>query len=173
MSEAADDAKPRRQVVVRKPEPTDDLTWQVGEVSIARCLETVAEMSPRYLLPDLSHELVAGLPEWAAPFFTPDGMMLLSVHSFVVQSGELTVVVDTCIGDHSDHSLAGDAGFVDRLAAAIPGGLGSTVISRPILRLARTRLLLIAILRRTLERKAFASWTMTNLNGPIAILPVA
>ena len=44
MSEAADDAKPRRQVVVRKPEPADDLTWQVGEVSIARCLETVAEM---------------------------------------------------------------------------------------------------------------------------------
>jgi glyoxylase-like metal-dependent hydrolase (beta-lactamase superfamily II) len=123
MSEAADDAKPGRRVVVHKPQPADALTWRVGEVSIARCLETVTEMSPRYLLPDLSRELVAGLPEWAGPFFTPAGMMLLSVHSFVVQSGDLTVVVDTCIGDHSDHSLPGDAEFVDRLAAAIPGGL--------------------------------------------------
>ncbi len=111
------------EVVVHQPEPADSLTWQVGNVTVQRCLETVTEMSPRYLLPGLSRELVASLPDWTAPFFTPEGMMLLSVHSFVVQSGGLTVVVDTCIADHSDHPLPGDAEFANRLAAAIPGGL--------------------------------------------------
>ncbi len=82
----------------------------------------MVEMSPRFLLPDLSQELLDSCGDWKAPFFTEDGGMLLSVHSFVILSGDLTVVVDTCIAAHGENMLPGDPTFDQRLQAVIPGG---------------------------------------------------
>lgn len=114
-----------REIDIHHEDPDDALRWHIGEVEVVRVEESVVEMSPRYLLPELSQDLLDSCGDWTKPFFTDDGRMLLSVHSFVVFSGGLTVVVDTCVGAHGDQPLPGDAGFGDRLARVIPGGLGA------------------------------------------------
>ncbi|MGI9645310.1 MAG: MBL fold metallo-hydrolase [Ilumatobacteraceae bacterium] len=114
-----------RRVVVRHEDPADALRWWVGEVIITRVPEGVIELSPRWLLPDLSRELLASCGDWVAPYFTTDGRMLLSMHSFVVESGDNVVVVDTCVGAHTPRPLPGDDGFGARLTQALPDGLES------------------------------------------------
>ena len=99
------------------------LSWTVGDVTIIRVEERGLAIEPRFIVPGLTPDVVDPLREWAAPFVTEDGRMLLSVHAFVVVDGATTVVVDTCVGPHRDRPLPGDDAFVDRLAAAIDGGL--------------------------------------------------
>ncbi|MCP3935715.1 MAG: MBL fold metallo-hydrolase [Actinomycetia bacterium] len=124
MSELSESRASRdRQLVVHHEDPASPLRWRVGDVEVVRVEESVIEMSPRYLLPDLSQELLDSCGEWVSPFFAEEGQMLLSIHSFVVFSGDNTVVVDTCIAEHTQRRLPGDSGFGERLAAAIPGGL--------------------------------------------------
>ncbi len=101
------------------------LRWQVGDVEITRVEERVLAVEPKYIVPGLTPAVVDPLREWAAPFVTADGRMLLSVHAFVVIDGARTIVVDTCVGPHRDRPLPGDDEFVDRLDAAIPGGLAA------------------------------------------------
>lgn len=101
------------------------LRWRVGDVEITRVEERVLAVEPRHIVPGLTPDVVDPLRDWAAPFVTADGRMLLSVHTFVVIDGEHTIVVDTCVGPHHDRPLPGDDGFVDRLHAAIPGGLAA------------------------------------------------
>ena len=49
--------------------------------------------------------------------------MLLSVHSFVIEAGGTTIVVDTCAGMHDGRPLPGDPDFLDRLDDEIDGGV--------------------------------------------------
>ena len=122
--EAAAEQRSSMPPLVTHTEPVEGaLTWQIGQVTVRRLVESVIELPPRALLPDLGAELVASCGEWAAPFFTEDGAtMLLSVHSFVIEGGGATIVVDTCIADHSPHVLPGGFGFVDKLNRGITGG---------------------------------------------------
>ncbi len=97
------------------------LTWTIGSVRITRVEERVVDMPWGGLIPT-SPELVDGCQPWISPFMSADHTkLLLSVHSFVVTTPETCIVVDTCIG-RDDLSIAGDAGFGDRLAEALPGG---------------------------------------------------
>jgi len=102
----------------------EHLSWTIGDVTVVRVEERVMAIEPRFIVPGLTPAVIDPLRAWAAPFVTDDGRMLLSVHAFVVTDGDTTVVVDTCVGPHRDRPLPGDDSFVDRLAAAIDGGLG-------------------------------------------------
>jgi glyoxylase-like metal-dependent hydrolase (beta-lactamase superfamily II) len=99
------------------------LRWQIGDVSITRVEETVTPVRPDVLVSDLDQTHIDAQRPWVGPYFTPDGDLLLSVHSFVVESAGTTVVVDTCRGTEGDHPLPVDPGFLDRLGQAIEGGI--------------------------------------------------
>lgn len=101
------------------------LRWRVGAVEVTRVEERVMAVDPRHIVPGLTASVVDPLRDWAAPFVTGDGRMLLSVHAFVVVDGATTIVVDTCVGPHRDRPLPGDDGFLGRLDATIDGGLGT------------------------------------------------
>ena len=101
------------------------LSWTIGDVTVVRVEERVMAIEPRFIVPGLTPAVIDPLRAWAAPFVTDDGRMLLSVHAFVVTDGDTTVVIDTCVGPHRDRPLPGDDSFVDRLAAAIDGGLAA------------------------------------------------
>ena len=100
-----------------------NLSWRVGDVTITRVEESVTPVPAAYLLPDITIEQIDAERPWISPFFTADGDLLLSVHSFVVRSGGTTVVVDTCAGLHEGRPLDGDPTFLGRLADAVDGGL--------------------------------------------------
>lgn len=99
------------------------LRWSVGEIEIRRIEEAITPVPPEALVPDLTSNEIAERLAWAEPYVTTSGLLLLSVHSFVVRCGQRVVVVDTCVGIGSDHPLPSDPTFPDRLAAEIDGGL--------------------------------------------------
>ena len=99
--------------------------WNVGEVRVTRVVEREVEFPASGLLPELTSEIIDGLGEWASPYFTADHKIRLSIHSFIVQSPDTTMVVDTCVGAHTERMIPGDAEFGDRLVNALPGGLAS------------------------------------------------
>jgi glyoxylase-like metal-dependent hydrolase (beta-lactamase superfamily II) len=115
--------------MVHHEDPADALSWRIGDVTISRVEESVIELPWRWLLPDATPELIDDCRPWIAPFVLDDPMtMLLSMHTFVVQSGGLTVVVDTCVGGDIERPLPGDPEFGSRLDAAIPGGFAAVDI---------------------------------------------
>lgn len=101
----------------------DRLEWRVGAVRIVRVAEWVGAVPHGAVLPGMVPELVDAQRPWIDPFVAEDGRMLLSVHSFVVQSGDTTIVVDTCVGAHGERPLPHDDAFPEVLAAEVDGGL--------------------------------------------------
>lgn len=101
-----------------------NLTWTVGDVTITRVEEAVTWLDGTALMPDFTPEVLMPHTEWLMPHFFSDrnNKMALSIHTFVVQSQDKTIVVDTCVGE-GERSLPSDPTFPDRLAEAIDGGL--------------------------------------------------
>lgn len=105
--------------------PAEPLSWRIGNVAITRVLESLTPVPASYLLTNLTPEHVSSQRPWIDPFFDTDGSLLLSVHSFVVVSSGVTIVVDTCAGMHEGRRLDGDPTFLDRLDRSIDGGLAA------------------------------------------------
>ena len=98
----------------------DVLTWKIGDVSIHRYVElTTASLGP-HLLPQATPEALAE-HRWLAPFLDERQRLLLSMHSFVVETPDRTILVDTCIGNDKDRSYPKwnhmQSDFLQRLSA--------------------------------------------------------
>lgn len=77
--------------------------WTIGDVKITQVVElTTASLGP-YLLPQAEPQALLGEP-WLAPFVDAEGRIVLSVHSFVVETPSACIVVDTCIGNDKPRS---------------------------------------------------------------------
>lgn len=99
------------------------LRWRIGDVGITRVEESITPVPVAYLLPGTTREQIDAQRPWIAPYFTDDGEMLLSVHSFVIEAAGTNIVVDTCAGMHDGRPLPGDPSFLERLGAEIDGGV--------------------------------------------------
>ena len=102
------------------------LRWAIGDVTITRVEEVVTYVDADVLMPDFEPAMLDEHRDWLTPHFFSDrnDKMALSIHSFVVESQGLTIVVDTCVGE-GDQPLPNDPDFPDRLASVIEGGLSS------------------------------------------------
>ncbi len=100
------------------------LTWQIGDITIQRVAENVIPIPSDSLVPGITEAQLAQTRSWSTPYFRDDGRILLSIHAFVVTSGDDVVVIDTCVGPN-DRALPGSEDFPERLAAELPGGLAS------------------------------------------------
>ena len=73
---------------------------KLGNVEIFRVEEVIWENTHSFLFPSVSDADLAPHLEWMTPrFFTPEGLMRLSVHAFVVRTPHHVIVVDTCVGN--------------------------------------------------------------------------
>ena len=102
-----------------------NLNWEIGDVRITRVEERIHGVVRDTLVPGITDAHIETHRSWAAPYFSRSGKMLISVHTFVVQDGEHTIVVDTCSGAEPERPLRGDPEFLGRLEAAIEGGPGA------------------------------------------------
>ena len=102
-------------------EPT--LSWNIGSVRVTRVEERVHGVPRDTLVPGITDAHLAEHADWVGPYFSGSGKLLVSVHSFVVEDGVTTIVVDTCAGAEPERPLPGDAAFLGRLSEALPGGL--------------------------------------------------
>jgi len=97
--------------------------WKIGDVSVARVIESEGPWDGTILLPEATAENVAKERDWLHPTFTDDaGLLRLSIHSFVLESQGRRIVVDTCIGNDKERPIPEWSGqhwpYLANLAAA-------------------------------------------------------
>jgi len=75
------------------------LRWQIGDVRISRVVESEGPTPARFLFADAAPEKLLQ-HAWLRPhFLRDDGMLISSIHAFVVESQGRVIVVDTCVGN--------------------------------------------------------------------------
>jgi len=75
----------------------------LGRLRVSAVVETAGPTRATWLLPDSTPEGLERHRPWLAPhFLDAQGRLLQSVHAFVVRTPDLTVLVDTCIGNDKD-----------------------------------------------------------------------
>ena len=76
--------------------------WRIGDIKVTRIVESESVFDIPTMFPKASAEEVQKL-DWLKPHFvTDDWQGKLSIHALVVETPELTIVVDTCIGNDRD-----------------------------------------------------------------------
>ena len=102
------------------------ITTTVGAAKITRIEESYEpNFEARTFFPDWRDEIVAPHLGWMVPghYDPPSGRLKLSVHSWLIQIGGRTILIDTCIGNHKSrkHRPFWDqlnTPYLERLAAA-------------------------------------------------------
>jgi glyoxylase-like metal-dependent hydrolase (beta-lactamase superfamily II) len=98
------------------------VSWDVGGVRITRVTEFVMPFDVDFFL-EATPDAVAA-EGWLAPdFVDSDGRYLMSLHTYVLETDGLRIVVDTCVGNAKDRPLIPefdqqDRPFLTDLAAA-------------------------------------------------------
>jgi len=74
--------------------------WRVGDVRIARVLESEGPWDGTILLPNATAENVERERDWLYPTFCDEaGRLRMSIHAFLIESQGLRIIVDTCVGN--------------------------------------------------------------------------
>lgn len=73
--------------------------WSIGDVTITKVVEMEATGGTRFILPQATREAVLQIP-WLFPHFADaDGRLKMSIHALVVETPQLRILVDTCLGN--------------------------------------------------------------------------
>jgi glyoxylase-like metal-dependent hydrolase (beta-lactamase superfamily II) len=76
--------------------------WNVGKVKITKIVELETVGSTRFILPLATNDKIREMP-WLIPHFaTEEGRLKMSIHSLVVETAALRIVVDTGLGNHKE-----------------------------------------------------------------------
>ena len=99
------------------------LNWQVGRVKITRIVEMDLPIPALMVIPQATPEELRKSP-WLYPHFVSedDATLKLSVHALLVETPELRLIVDTCVGNDRPREITGgeplDTPFLQHLADA-------------------------------------------------------
>ncbi len=99
------------------------MRWTVGRVRITNVVEIAATGGTRFILPQATSEESRKIG-WLAPHYAnAEGRLRLNVQSWIVETPQRRIIVDTCIGNgKADRSVPAwngrDTPFLDDLAAA-------------------------------------------------------
>ena len=99
------------------------MKWTIGDVTVTKIVELEMTGGTRFLLPQATREEILPIA-WLRPHFADeDGRLRMSIHSFVVETRDRRIVVDTCLGnDKKDRRIPHwndrDGPFLADLAAA-------------------------------------------------------
>ena len=76
------------------------MTWKIGDVTIYKILDLMSSgPGARAILPDATAEEIVKLP-WLVPnYAAPNGDLKLTIHSWLVKTPRLNIVVDTGVGN--------------------------------------------------------------------------
>jgi glyoxylase-like metal-dependent hydrolase (beta-lactamase superfamily II) len=75
------------------------MKWKIGEVTVTKIVELEMTGGSRFLLPQATPEAVLPIA-WLQPHFADEnGRLRMSIHSFIVETPDRRIVVDTCLGN--------------------------------------------------------------------------
>jgi glyoxylase-like metal-dependent hydrolase (beta-lactamase superfamily II) len=87
--------------------------WKIGDVRVRAAVEVAVPVPAAAMVAELTLESAAEHLGWLQPdYVDADGNILLAVQSFLVESGDRRIVVDTCFGH--GHALPYDLGLDTR-----------------------------------------------------------
>lgn len=86
-------------------------SWNVGSVKVTAVVESADKTSPRFLFRSITREgvleVVEGAP-WLQPdFVDADGYLMMRTQCLVIDTGDLRIAVDTCVGNDKVRVNAG------------------------------------------------------------------
>ena len=101
-------------------------TYSVGKATVTRIEETYQPVyDPKELFAEFTDEISAEHKHWLAPnhYDLETRKVKLSVHSWLLQIGKQTILIDACCGNHKSRPTRPfwnmlDTPYLDRLAAA-------------------------------------------------------
>jgi len=95
------------------------LQWNIGAVKVIRVEEHVIPVPSEDLIPEMDRHIEAHA-EWLKPWAVSDANeILLSIHSFLVISGDTNIIIDTCIGVSSQMPVPPAEDFPERISEAL------------------------------------------------------
>jgi glyoxylase-like metal-dependent hydrolase (beta-lactamase superfamily II) len=75
------------------------MKWKIGDVTVTKIVELEMTGGSRFLLPQATPEAVLPIA-WLQPHFADEnGRLRMSIHSFIVETPDRRIVVDTCLGN--------------------------------------------------------------------------
>ena len=99
------------------------MKWTIGDVTVTKIVELEMTGGSRFLLPQATPEAILPIT-WLQPHFADEnGRLRMSIHSFIVETPDHRIVVDTCLGNDKQgrripHWNDRDGPFLADLAAA-------------------------------------------------------
>lgn len=97
-------------------------SWLVGRLRVTEVVELATVSAVHFLLPEATAQNLLSIP-WAQPdYVTPEGKAKMTVRSLIIESGDVTILVDTCLGNDKERNIpiwSNRSGpFLDDLTAA-------------------------------------------------------
>ena len=75
-------------------------TLHFGEVSVDKVIDGIERFPVLNAFPEIDLGIFEKNMDWIQPFYEPmSKMILLSMHSFLIRTPNLNILVDTCIGN--------------------------------------------------------------------------
>src|SRR5690242_3613277 len=75
------------------------MKWTIGDVTVTKIVELEMTGGTRFLLPQATPEEILPIG-WLRPHFADEnGRLRMSIHSFIVETADRRIVVDTCLGN--------------------------------------------------------------------------
>ena len=75
-------------------------SFSIGNIRLTKVVDSLEPTSPRFLYVDKRKEDFDPHLDWLQPHFVDaEKRMLLSIHTFLIQTTHHTIVIDTCIGN--------------------------------------------------------------------------
>ena len=77
--------------------------WRIGDVTVTKVIELEATGGSRFLLPQATPDAIKPIA-WLRPHFADEnGRLRMSIHTFLVETPERRIVVDTCLGNDKEN----------------------------------------------------------------------
>ncbi|MFL5283538.1 MAG: MBL fold metallo-hydrolase [Rhodopila sp.] len=75
------------------------MKWTIGDVTVTKIVELEMAGGTRFLLPQATPEEILPIG-WLRPHFADEnGRLRMSIHSFIIETADRRIVVDTCLGN--------------------------------------------------------------------------
>lgn len=75
-------------------------TFAVGDIQLSKVLDCLEPISPRILYVDKRRDDFDPHLDWLQPqFVNAEKLMLLSIHTFLIQTAHHRIMIDTCVGN--------------------------------------------------------------------------
>jgi len=76
------------------------MKWTIGGVTVTKIVELEVAGGTRFLLPQATPEEILPIG-WLRPHFADEnGRLRMSIHSFIIETADRRIVVDTCLGNN-------------------------------------------------------------------------